>query len=400
MNWFEQALAVLPRLPDTRENLERAIDLRLDLRQSLFPLNRLAEVWTRLQEAERLSRALDDPRRLGWVSAYVSGHHLHTGGHVTEMRTFAQRIEAIAGRLGDDALHVTALYYLAGAADVSGDYRDAERVCRKLMQSLHDRTARERYGLAVFPAVIARAYLARALAERGRFEEGDAHGREAIRIGEALDHPFSIVVACIDLGYVKSRRGELTEATGLLERAVAQCREWDITNHAPIALASLGHACAWSGRLDEGISYLQQALTAYERAGIGFRHSLTVERLGEAYLRADQVDHASACADRAVALARERGERGFEAWALHLLGEIASHRTRVDATTAAAHYGAAMALASDLDMRPLAAHCHAGLGRLHRRTGADEQAQTHLTTARAMYGEMGMTTWLERLETG
>jgi hypothetical protein len=97
-------------------------------------------------------------------------------------------------------------------------------------------------------------------------------------------------------------------------------------------------------------------------------------------------------------LARGRGERGNEAWALRLLGDIASHHARPDVTTAAAHYGAAMTLASELDMRPLVAHCHLGPGRLYRRTGKREQAQEHLTTATTMYGEMGMTYWLDSLE--
>jgi len=59
-----------------------------------------------------------------------------------------------------------------------------------------------------------------------------------------------------------------------------------------------------------------------------------------------------------------------------------------------------MTLASELNMRPLVAHCHLGLGRLYRRTGKREQAQEHLTTATAMYGEMGMTYWLEKLKNG
>ena len=105
---------------------------------------------------------------------------------------------------------------------------------------------------------MSRAFLARALAERGVFDEGDAHGHEAIRIAEALDHPFSVVVACLDLAYLKSVRGELSHAAGLLERAVAQCREWNITTHTPIAMASLGHVYAWSGRMAEGVSCLEQ----------------------------------------------------------------------------------------------------------------------------------------------
>ena len=55
------------------------------------------------------------------------------------------------------------------------------------MQSLHDQRTCEGFGLATFPAVYARAVLARVLAERGVFDEGDTHGQEAIRIAEASD---------------------------------------------------------------------------------------------------------------------------------------------------------------------------------------------------------------------
>ncbi len=400
VNRFEQALEALHPLPATRQKVERAIDLRLELRQALFPLNELATVWRYLQEAEELARTLDDPRRLGWVSAYMSGHHLHTGGHVTEVRSFAETVDAIAERLGDAPLQAAAQHYLAYASHLSGSYRATEHICRRLMHSLPDHRTRERFGLAVFPAVMSRAHLARTLAERGVFDEGDAYGQEAIGIAEALEHPFSVVVGCRDLAYLKSLKGQLSEATGLLQRAVAQCRESNITTQTPIAMASLGHVYAWSGRIREGISCLQQALADYESAGIGFHHSLSVEQLGEAYLLADQLDDARDCADRAVMLARRRGERGHEAWALRLLGGVITHHARPDVATAAAHYEAALSLASELEMRPLVAHCHHGLGKLYRRTGHPGQAQEHLTAAAAMYGEVGMTYWREKLERG
>ena len=49
-------------------------------------------------------------------------------------------------------------------------------------------------------------------------------------------------------------------------------------------------------------------------------------------------------------------------------------------------------------MRSIAAHCHLGLGKLCRRTGKQQQAQEHLTTAATMYRETGMTYWLEQAE--
>jgi hypothetical protein len=58
----------------------------------------------------------------------------------------------------------------------------------------------------------------------------------------------------------------------------------------------------------------------------------------------------------------------------------------------------ARALAEELTMRPLVAHCHLGLGRLYRRTGDHAKTQEHLTTAITMYREMGMAFWLEKAE--
>jgi hypothetical protein len=85
-----------------------------------------------------------------------------------------------------------------------------------------------------------------------------------------------------------------------------------------------------------------------------------------------------------------------ELWALRVLAEISSHRDPQDTETADASYRQAMALAGELGMRPLVAHCHLGLGKRYRRTGQREQAQEHLTTATTMYREMGMTYWLEQ----
>jgi tetratricopeptide (TPR) repeat protein len=280
----------------------------------------------------------------------------------------------------------------------SGDYRGTEHHCQRLTQLLSGERNRERFGLAVFPAVLARVYLARTLAERGVFDEGDAYGQEAIRIAEALDHPFSIIWACLGLAYLNSVRGDLSQAARLFERAVAQCREWNITAFTPLATASLGHVYAWSGRVGEGLSCLQQALTAGESAGIRLFHSTSVAQLGEAYLLADQVEDARACADRAVRLARERGEPGHEAWALRLLGEIASRHDHPDVVTVEAHYGTAMALASELGMHPLQAHCHLGLGTLYTKIGRLEQARAELSTAIDLYRTMAMTFWLPQAE--
>ena len=59
---------------------------------------------------------------------------------------------------------------------------------------------------------MARAFLARTLAELGLFDEGRAHGQEAVRLGEVLDHPFSLIWACLSLGHLETLRRSPTQS--------------------------------------------------------------------------------------------------------------------------------------------------------------------------------------------
>ena len=62
------------------------------------------------------------------------------------------------------------------------------------------------------------------------------------------------------------------------------------------------------------------------------------------------------------------------------------------------YYRQALALAEELGMRPLQAHCHRGLGTLYAKTGQAEHASAELTAAIALYRAMEMTFWLPPAE--
>ena len=97
---FEQALTALGHLPETREELEQAIDLRFDLRTALFPLGEFERIFGYLREAEGLARTLDDQRRLGKLSVYLC-HNLWITGRPTEALAFGRNAQALAESLGD-----------------------------------------------------------------------------------------------------------------------------------------------------------------------------------------------------------------------------------------------------------------------------------------------------------
>jgi sugar phosphate isomerase/epimerase len=115
-------------------------------------------------------------------------------------------------------------------------------------------------------------------------------------------------------------------------------------------------------------------------------------------MRAGRLEEAYTLAEHTLAHAREHKERGNEAYALHLLGEIAAHRDPLDAEGADRYYREALALAEELGMRPLQAHCHLGLGKLYAETRQREQAHAELSAAIEMYRSMEMTLWLPQVE--
>jgi DNA-binding NtrC family response regulator/tetratricopeptide (TPR) repeat protein len=395
VSYFEQALVALGHRPESHETLEQAIDLRFDLKTSLLPLGAFERIVDYLREAEGLARTLDDQRRLGQLSVHMC-HTLRLAGQPTEAIAFGQNAQTLAESLGDVPLQVSANLYLGSACLWTGDYRRAEDLLLKVLQLLEGEPSRDRFALTGFPAVMARVYLTWIFADQGRFREGIVRGQESMRLAETLDHPYSLAAVCWILAYLQLARGDLRDAVRLLERGAAVSHEWNVTLLSVLNTGRLGYAYVLLGRTAEGIPLLEQALSAIGTMGFGEFQSRFVVYLAEAYILADRLEDALEFAGRALTFARQGGHRGYEAWALRLLGDVTGRRDPPD--LAEGHYRDALALAEELGMRPLVAHCHLGLGKLFGRTGTREQAREHVATATTLYRDMGMTYWLEQAE--
>src|SRR5262249_13702567 len=286
---FEQALTALGHLPQTREALERAIDLRFDLRTALFPLGEYARILGCLGEAERLAKALEDQRRLGQLSVYMC-HTLWMTGHPTKAIPFGQNAHAIAEALGDVPLRVTGNLYFGVSFLGTGDYRRAEELLLAVQPGLEGDLSRERLGQAGYPAVMARFFLPWVLADQGKFEEGIVHAREGIRLATALDHPYSLACEYWTLAYLQIARGELSDAIDLLEHGLRLGREWNLAGLSAMCTGNMGYAFALSRRTAEGISLLEDAVGAIQTMGAEAYQPLFLGCLGEAYNLAGRLE--------------------------------------------------------------------------------------------------------------
>jgi tetratricopeptide (TPR) repeat protein len=397
MAYFEQALRALRHLPEQRDTCEQAIDLRLALRNALIPFGDAGRILACLREAETLAAALDDSRRLGQVSRFLSFHFWRIGAH-DQAIAVAQRAMALATADGETVLHELANSFLSMPYQAQGDYRRAIDCCRQTLAFFDGVRRRERFGQVFLPAVISRAYLAVCHAELGMFPEGRVLGEEGLQIAEAVAHPSSLMSASWGIGLLALRQGDLPRALPRLERAVGICQDMDLPSWFPWMAVGLGAAYALDGRGADAVPLLTQAME--QAIAIENVNNATLCRLslGEAQMLAGHLEEAHTLAERALTLARAHQERGHEAYALRLLGEIVARHEPPERDQAEARYHQALALAEDLGMRPLQAHCHLGLGTLYAQTGRREQARTELSAAITLYRTMDMTFWLPQAE--
>src|SRR5262249_24517162 len=142
---FEQALAALAHLPESRDTFERAIDLRFELRNSLYTLGEFAAIRPYLNEAEALAKAIGDERRLGLVSGYLVMALVMEDCRLAVEA--AQRALTIATRLGDLGLQVKANYFLGLALIQGGNYLGAIDAFRRTVASLSGDQQRQSFGL-------------------------------------------------------------------------------------------------------------------------------------------------------------------------------------------------------------------------------------------------------------
>jgi len=394
--YFDRALASVEHLPKSHHILEQAIDLRLDLRNALFPLEELERLLENLRAAESLSEALGDQRRLGRISGYLV-HYYTLMGDREKATESGRRGLALAQALGDLVLQIQLNYYLGRAYYYMGDYEKAIEFHKRNIASLSNATAHECFDMECPPSILCRVFLVMCFAETGEFTEAIEYGKDAMRIAHEIDHAFGSVYADFGIGFAYLRKEDVGAAIAVLERGLERCRVAHIPVQFPLVASALGLAYVLSGRIAEGTTLLEQAVgqTASKRSsGQAFRLSW----LSEAYLRAGRIEEAASDADLALEFSRNYKERGREAWILRQIGKIHARRNPLDVDRIELYYRQALEQANELKMRPLIAHCHLSLGELYAQIDPSDKAQKELSTAIDLYRLMEMRAGLREAE--
>jgi DNA-binding winged helix-turn-helix (wHTH) protein/tetratricopeptide (TPR) repeat protein len=390
---FDQALQALAHLPESRDTRAQAIDLRLALGSALNQLGEYGRGLTLAGEAEALARALNDRTRLARVLAGMA-FGLRATGDLDGSIAAGQQALALADTLGDRSLQRGASYHLGLTYQSIGAFERAAALLRRNVEAAD----REAGTPTTRVRIISQAWLAQTLGALGEFAEGRRHGEEALHLATLAGQRNTPIIAHNCLGHLYLTQGDLEAAIWVLEPGLALGRAAGDRNQLRRIAAALGYAYALQGRLAEGRALLEEAISESLRTGGLTGLAGRVAWLSEVCRLAGRGQEAWQHARQALDLAQQQKERHNEALALHQLGVVQAHTDPPDVAQAEAYYQQALALAEELGMRPLQAHCHRGLGTLYTKIAQREHARAELAAAIDLYRAMEMTFWLPKAE--
>jgi tetratricopeptide (TPR) repeat protein len=211
-----------------------------------------------------------------------------------------------------------------------------------------------------------------------------------------MQHDRSMRAAYYNAGLVHLVRGDIVQAIPLLERGRAISEKLGLATRGSINF--LWHAYSLAGRFEESIPGLEETNRLALDSEGGPCLSLWIGWQAAAYLGAGRIADAERTAIEAIEMARKSRERGFEGEANCRLGEVVLQIEPFDPARAEGHFRDALAIAEELGMRPLQAHCHLGLGKVYRRAGRPHEARSELNVAIDLYLSMEMRHWLPEAE--
>jgi class 3 adenylate cyclase/tetratricopeptide (TPR) repeat protein len=392
--YLELALDVIGRLPNRDAIATQEIDIRLELRIALLPVVNFSRIAGIIQEAVTLGERIGDRRRLAFAYAYQAFNAIELD-HQPQAREPGKRALALAEEIGDSTAIQNARHTLAQVHYTLGDFTQAIEVARPA-RKVDEKIVAEALQKRITAAIA--TYLLHSRAEVGLFREAVQDAEIMMRQAQATGHPFDFARASVGTGYMHVRRGAAEEAIMVLEQCLESCQRYSIDIMIPWTASCLGLAYAFKGRYEAGIEYAQEAIRSAETLGITRFQPLRLTCLANTYLLAGRREDAHSTARKALELAPRYHEKGPEAWALYLLAASDSASRTKDRVHFQRAYRDALTLAEELEMRPLVAHCHLGLGQMYSGFGDTIKAREQLERALAMYREMAMQHWPEQAE--
>src|SRR6516162_3703398 len=374
--YFEDALARLDAMPDTRPNRLRRIDAVVKQAEVKFALGRQAEHIATLEDIRGIVEETDDPRRRATWHSWIGFLHSLTGSPAARAIEHCREAAAIASAAGCEDLEGFIYSCAAQAYVVAGELRAAIEAGDRAATILEEQNNLWWASRALLNTAQAFIYL-------GEWEASLACCRRLLAHAATLDDARLKVVGLYRIGAAHIHQGDI-------ERGLRCCDKALSLNPLPydVAMAKVfrGYGQIRAGRFDAGIADLTEAIAWFEQSRLHHVRVTPALRLAEGYLLRGELGTAQVLIDDVLTTSRAKGYRHVEGLAHRLLAECLAQESP---TVAAEHIDAAQQIFISTDARNDLAKALVTRAGLCQNRGDIAEARELLEEAAAIFDSLG-----------
>jgi len=372
-SYFELALDALKRLPESRETLEQAINIRVDIGPVLIAMKGFIEpeveqVYTEAREmCERLG---DTPHLFPVLWGLARMHDIR--GELNVGRELGEQLLTLARRVQDPGLMLEAHHELWANLFDLGEFSPAlthtERGVELYNPQQHRRHA-FLYG-GHDPGVCGLRHEAMMLWLLGYPDHALRRSREALALARELSHPFTLGFALYYSAWVHQQRGERQAVEERIEATITLATEQALTRWVRQGAVLKGWLLARQGKGQEGILQLRQGASAAVR-----EQSYCAALLAEAYGKEGNNQEGLRVVTEELARVRLTGGRFYEAELHRINGELLLQRAVGTEEGAEGCFRQAVDVARSQSAKSLELRAAMSLSRLWQKQGKMAEAK-------------------------
>jgi len=376
------ATALLQKLPESRERIQREVHLLLAIGAALGVVrgNAAPEVEAAYSRAQELCERVGDPPELFPALWGLWLIHL-LRGELRRAYELAEQLLPRAQSACDPALLMYAHLALGNTLLFMGHLLSA-REHLELVISLYDP---ERHRSLAFrysgnnPGVVGLSTASRILWLLGYPDQALERGNEALALAQGLSQPHSLAFAKVYVGFLHQFRGDVSAAQENAESVIALCTEYGLTNWLALATMFRGWAMAEQGRTQEGIAQIQEALANTRATGWSENYQpYCLSLLAEACGEAGRLDEGLSALTEALASADEHENRYYESEVHRLKGELLLKQDDSNAAEARNCFERAVEIARKQSAKSLELRATRSLAQLLAKQGRRDEARMML----------------------
>jgi predicted ATPase/class 3 adenylate cyclase len=379
IGYFDQALEVIKHLPEGKQTIEKALNIRIDLGPALIATSGFAapEVEENYSRARELCEKLGDTPKLFPVLWGLARAH-DVRGQLNVGRELGEQLLQIAQRAQEPGLLLEAHHELWSNLSVLGELTSALTHIDAGF-SLYDPQKHRQHAFLYGghdPGVCCGFHAADVLWLLGYPDRALQRSQDALTLARELDHPSTLDTALSFTAWFDYHRGDGQAVRARVEEGITLATEQGFSRVRTQVTFLQGWLLVEQGRQAAGIAQMFKVLVNERDRGGSVRwNGPNAALMAEVYRKAGQTVDGLQVLDDALVRVHQTECRYFEAELHRVKGELVLTQTVADEHQAESCFAEAIRVSRFQEAKSLALRAAMSLSRLWQRQGKTAEAR-------------------------